>query len=348
MSSILPLGRLELVSLRSAWPSEAQNFTPWLAEDGNLAHLGEVVGLQLELEAVEKQVGPFAADILAKEIGSGRWVLIENQIEPTDHRHLGQLLTYAAGLDAHIIIWIAERFREEHRAAIDFLNRATNEEFAFFGIQVELYRIGDSALAPSFTVMAKPNNWSKQAQAAKRLAEGELSPTQLLNREFWAQMIAQSKSAFPPLSIRTAYKTNWQPGERLFSAKDFYADANAAFTYTNRLRVEVYLGGKLAKKAFQHLRDLEPALSDQFGHPLTWEELPSGQDSRISFYMPGTQKRETKADWPTQQAWLFEHWPRIAAVFRPHLAKLDLDQLSTEDEQETELGQADGVAADPP
>ena len=211
-TSIVDLGRLEKVALRQAWPDEAQNFTPWLAEDVNLALLGDALGIQLELEAVEKQVGPFAADILAKEVGSDRWVIIENQIEPTDHRHLGQLLTYAAGLDARTIIWIADSFREEHRAAIDFLNRATTEDFAFFGIQVELYRIGSSALAPRFSLVGKPNNWSKQAQAAKQLAERDLSPIQKLTREFWAQLIAKSAKAYPPLAVRTPYKSSWQAG----------------------------------------------------------------------------------------------------------------------------------------
>lgn len=132
MSAVVNLGKLEPVALRQAWPNEASNFTPWLAQERNLAQLGEAVGLQLELESTEKLVGPFAADILAKDTVSQQWVLVENQIAPTDHTHLGQLLTYAAGLDARAVIWIAETFREEHRAAIDFLNRATTDEFFFF------------------------------------------------------------------------------------------------------------------------------------------------------------------------------------------------------------------------
>src|SRR5204862_230509 len=109
-------------------------------------------------------------DILAKEADTERWVIIENQLTPTDHGHLGQLLTYAAGLEARTIIWIAEEFREEHRAAIDFLNRATTEEFAFFGVKIELFRIGDSQLAPDFSIVAKPNDWSKRTQSAKQAA----------------------------------------------------------------------------------------------------------------------------------------------------------------------------------
>lgn len=347
-TSIVDLGRLERISLRQAWPDEAQNFTPWLAEDVNLALLGETLGLQLEVEAVEKQVGPFAADILAKEMGSERWVLIENQIEATDHRHLGQLLTYAAGLDARTIIWIADSFREEHRAAIDFLNRATTEDFAFFGVQVELYRIGQSAPAPRFSLVGKPNNWSKRAQAAKQLAEGELSPTQMMNREFWAELISKAAAKYPPLAVRSAYRSSWQAAERLFSNKELYVDANVAFTATGRLRVEVYLGGRLAKAAFRHLIAEKLPIEARFGGPLEWEELPQGQDSRIAFYMPGQQRREQKDRWAEQQAWVLEHLPKLAAVFRPMFTTFDLQALAAEEERATEEGLDEEADLGPP
>lgn len=338
-TNIVELGRLERVPLRQAWPDEAQNFTPWLAEDTNLALLGEALGLHLELEAVEKQVGPFAADILAKEIGSDRWVLIENQIEPTDHRHLGQLLTYAGGLDARTIIWIAESFREAHRAAIDFLNRATIEEFAFFGIQVELYRIGQSPLAPRFSLIAKPNNWSKQTQTAKQIAQGELTPAQLLSREFWASLIARAEGTFPPLAGRSPYKTSWQAAERLFSSSDLYSDANVAFTASGRLRVEIYIGGPLAKKVFHHLYDQRQVIEAGFGQALDWEELPQGQDSRIACYMEGMQRRENKAGWEAQQTWIMQNLPQLAASFRPYFSKLNLSALRQSDEADAEGGE---------
>lgn len=337
-TSVVDLGRLEKISLRHAWPDEAQNFTPWLAEDTNLALLGETLGIQLEVEAVEKQVGPFCADILAKEMGSERWVLIENQIEPTDHRHLGQLLTYAAGLDARTIIWIAESFREEHRAAIDFLNRATTEDFAFFGVQVELFRIGESAPAPIFSLVGKPNNWSKRAQAAKQVAQGELSPAQQLNREFWTQLISRAATTYPPLGVRSPYKSSWQAAERLFSNSQLYVDANAAFTATGRLRVEIYLGGRLAKAAFRHLSAEKDAIEGQFGAPLDWEELPQGQDSRIAFYMPGEQRKEQKESWSAQQSWILLNLPKLSGVFRSKLASLSIDTLSAEEEAATEEG----------
>ena len=145
------LGRLERVKLREAWSTEAQDFTPWLAREENLAILSETLEVELQPEAQEKSVGPFRADILCRNADDGgTWVLIENQLERTDHLHLGQLLTYAAGLNAVTICWIAASFTDEHRAALDWLNEITDERFHFFGLEVELWRIGDSEPAPKF------------------------------------------------------------------------------------------------------------------------------------------------------------------------------------------------------
>lgn len=165
------LGRLERVDLREAWKSEPEDFTPWLAEERNLRLLGEALGMTLQLEAVEKSVGPFSADILCKEPQTEQWVLIENQLEQTDHTHLGQIITYSAGLNAVTVIWIARKFVEQHRAALDWLNEITTEATNFFGVEVELWRIGDSPLAPKFNLVSKPNAWSKQIP--KAAAEGE-------------------------------------------------------------------------------------------------------------------------------------------------------------------------------
>jgi len=329
VSSIIPLGRIESVDLREAWPDEARNFTPWLADEDNLALLGGVLGLQLELEAVEKQVGPFSADILAKQIGSDRWVLIENQIETTDHSHLGQILTYAAGLDVSITVWIARSFREQHRAAIDYLNRISDEDHLFFGIQVELLKIGESDFAPSFSVVAKPNNWSKQSAAAKFAADDSLSPTQALYREFWTSLIESSKEAYPSLSGRKPYKGSWQTAERVGSGLNFAVDSNASFTGTNQIRVECYISGLAAPAVFDMLRSQKASIEEVFGHPLEWETL-QGHEKRIAFYMPGTQKKEDKASWPNQQAWILKHWRNLADSFRPAVNEIKLAKADQE------------------
>ena len=182
------LGRLERVNLRDAWFGEATDFTPWLAQPENMALLGEAIGIELEVESQEANVGPFRADILCRDTINGHYVLIENQLERTDHTHLGQLLTYAAGLDAASIVWVAARFTEEHRAALDWLNNATSSGFNFFGLEIELWRIGGSAMAPKFNVISKPNDWSKAVrEQAAGAQSGELTEFQRLHLEFWTQ-----------------------------------------------------------------------------------------------------------------------------------------------------------------
>lgn len=329
MSAVISLGRLESVDLRAAWPDEAKNFTPWLADEENLALLGSVLGLQLEIEAVEKQVGPFSADILAKECTGGRWVLIENQIEMTDHPHLGQILTYAAGLDASIIVWIARSFREQHRAALDYLNRITDEDHLFFGVQVELLKIGESAFAPNFSVVAKPNNWSKQSAAAKFAADDVLSPTQSLYREFWSGLIASAKESYPSLAGRKPYKGSWQTAERIGSGANFAVDANAAFTGNNQLRVEAYISGSSAPSVFEALLAKREEIETAFGDELSWEPL-QGHEKRIAFYRPGLQKKDVKSSWPAQQSWLLENWKRLSDSLRPAIVAVKAELSAQE------------------
>lgn len=167
--TIPDLSRLQRVDLREAWKSEPADFTPWLARPENLQLLGESLGIQLELDSTEKSVGPFAADILCRDPVSEQWVLIENQLEQTDHTHLGQIITYSAGLNAVTSIWIAAQVVEQHRAALDWLNEITAEGTNFFGVEVELWRIGESPeMAPKFNIVSKPNAWSKQIPKAAR------------------------------------------------------------------------------------------------------------------------------------------------------------------------------------
>ena len=139
----MKIGKLKKVELRKLWKGEATDFTPWLAKEENIAALSEEIGIELEVISEEQSVGPFRADILCKSTIDDTYVLVENQLEKTDHNHLGQLMTYAAGLEAVTIVWIAKKFTEEHRAALDWLNRITDEEIRFFGIEVEAFQIGD-------------------------------------------------------------------------------------------------------------------------------------------------------------------------------------------------------------
>ena len=152
------------------------SFTPWLAREENLRLLGEAIGAELTLEARESPVGLFSADLVCREASSNRRVLIENQIERTDHAHLGQILTYAAGLQATTVVWVASSFRDEHRAALDWLNEATGEDLAFFGLEIELWRIGSSVAAPKFNVVAKPNEFVERVtEETRRTSSGDVA-----------------------------------------------------------------------------------------------------------------------------------------------------------------------------
>jgi hypothetical protein len=166
----ISLGRLEHVDARTVWQSEPRDFTPWLAQ--NLGLLGEALGLDLELVQMEAPVGNYACDIEAKETNSGRRVIIENQLESTDHTHLGQLVTYAAGLDAAVIVWIATSVRDEHREAIDFLNRHTREAVDFFVIALELVRMVHLRLQSYFALLPLPTPGQKTRLRGPRCLTG--------------------------------------------------------------------------------------------------------------------------------------------------------------------------------
>ncbi|KNX41879.1 hypothetical protein ROTO_16040 [Roseovarius tolerans] len=320
------LGRLNRVELRDIWQSEAQDFTPWLAREDNLALLGETLGIDLELEAVEQNVGPFRADILCKNTLSDRWVLVENQLERTDHTHLGQLMTYAAGLDAVTIVWIAARVADEHRAAMDWLNELTDTEVRFFALEVELWRIGDSPAAPKFNVVSKPNDWSRNTAAAKRTVEDTLTPTRALQQRYWngvQALLAQNGGPMRPVSA---------PAQSWLShgiGKTGVGLNMAMNTRENWVRVEIYLAGKWAKQDFAVLEARKPELDTAFGSALEWQGLPEKQDARICHLLKADIANE--ADWPRQHEWLVRNAVRMREVFHPHVTRLDRRDVREDD-----------------
>ena len=176
-------GDLEEIVPRLAWANEARNFTPWLA--ANLGRLGSAIGLPLELVQAESAVGRFSADILARSL-NGSFVLIENQLEISDHRHLGQILTYLTGLKAQHIIWIAPNFQEEHLSAIRWLNENTKEPFSFFAVKLRVVRIGQSPFAPLFEVLEQPNSFDRSIAQEAQAAQ-EVAPTTARRRKFWTR-----------------------------------------------------------------------------------------------------------------------------------------------------------------
>ena len=183
MTAEVSFGTLADVALREAWAHEAHSFTPWLA--ANLDRLAAAIGIPLELTGTETRVGTFSADILARNPGDDSVVLIENQLECSDHTHLGQIMTYLAGLETHTMIWVAPSFRDEHLSAIRWLNEHTVDPFAFFAVRLRVVRIGDSPFAPLFEVVERPNNWERQLANQRRSVEGSRSELGQHRLDFW-------------------------------------------------------------------------------------------------------------------------------------------------------------------
>lgn len=324
------LGRLERRDLRDIWTSEAAGFTPWLASPENIATLGEALGLVLELEAQEKAVGPFRADILCRDIENDHWVLIENQLERTDHSHLGQLLTYASGLEAVTIVWIAARFTEEHRSTLDWLNKITDDSFRFFGLEVELWRIGDSPAAPKFNIVSKPNDWSHSvAQAARAIDEAELSETRVMQREYWASLNKVFVAVGGPISGNK--KPQPQAWMSFPIGRSGFHLNGVMIRPNNQVRAELYIAGDRAKAFFGLLQRQKEAVERELGFSLEWEELPSRRDCRISSYLNDVDP-EDDADWPRQHEWLAKRLNDMHRVFAQRVRVLDADDWQPESE----------------
>ena len=324
------LGRLTRVELRDIWLSEAGDFTPWLAVEENLAILGEALGIDLELEAQEKFVGPFRADILCKDIGTDAWVLIENQLERTDHSHLGQLLTYASGLEAVTIIWIAAKFTDEHRSTLDWLNKITNEKFRFFGLEVELWCIGDSPAAPKFNIVSKPNDWSRSvAQAARAIDESELSETRQKQRAYWAAFHQALDRASGPVS--GARKPQLQSWMGYSIGRTGFHIGSVMIRPKQQIRTELYIAGDEAKAFFHLLREQRQAIEQELGYSLEWEELPARRDSRISVYLTSVDPDEER-DWPRQHQWLAAKVNDFHRVFSNRVRTLDAEDWQQDGE----------------
>ncbi len=320
-----PLSRLERVELINVWPTEDGDFTPWLAEEENLELLGDTIGMELELEATEKNVGPFRADILCKNTDDESWVLIENQIKRTDHIHLGQVLTYAAGLDAVTMVWIASRFTDEHRAALDWLNRITGDEFRFFGLEVEAWRIGDSIPAPKFNIISQPNNWSKSiSREARKISERPMTETEAMQLGYWtkfAQYLKDEGSDLRPQNPRA------KPWQRLTIGVTQVVIV-AVINTSNRIRVELNIHhSDYTEEFFNFLHDEKEAIETEIGVSLEWLELQGKTRSRILVNKKADPKNEK--DWDKQHAWLKEMMEAFYRVFRVRV-KAIAEEIKTE------------------
>lgn len=323
------LGHLKKVEIREVWETEAGDFTPWLAEKENIALLGDTIGIDLAVEAIEKPVGLFSADILCKDTANDTWVLIENQLERTDHTHLGQLMTYAAGLDAVTIVWVAASFAEEHRAAIDWLNEITDQDINFFGLEIELWKIGDALPAPKFNVVCKPNEWTHTVKDPR----GPLTETQQLQLEFWTKFkeyLDTVKISFKPTKPFPQHWMNHAIGRTGFTlssvASLYDSETNA---YTGEIRAELYIYD--ASKYYTGLEKQRGPIEQQLGEPLTWLNPENKKGARVYLRKPiDITKREL---WPECHAWLREKLEKLYCVLGPIVKQLEPEPSETTREE---------------
>ena len=314
------LGTLEKVELREVWERENSDFTPWLAGEENINILGQKIGLDLEVEAQEKSVGKFKADILCKDINTDNWVLIENQLEKTNHGHLGQLLTYATGLDAVTIVWIAASFNEEHKATLEWLNKITDENYNFFGLEIELYKIEDSKIAPNFKIVCQPDNWSQSiSREAKRIEQGEVSETKLKQYKFWTELGKELQTADTPLKLQKARPQHWT---NLAVGKTGVRLAATFNTQEERVSAQLYIVRD--KSMFKALENDKEAIEKELGEKLSWQLLPEKAASRIALYRSNSDI-ENNDDWKEMLSWLVEKLEKLRSVFSPRLKNLRLE-----------------------
>lgn len=276
----LKFGKLEEVELRSLWRHEQYDFSEWLSEEENIELLGDTVGLTLTDINREVFVGSYRCDLVAKDETSGIKVIIENQLEATNHDHLGKIITYASGLDAKVVIWIVKEAREEHRSAIEWLNNKTTKDISFFLIEIRAYKIGDSLPAPKFVIIEKPNDFVKTANAG--VDGGEPSKAQAERLNFWNRFNDVLLSRNKPFNVRKATTDHW------YDVALGTSEAHISVTLvnkTNRIGIEIYIND--SKELFDRLYSVSEQIQSELGFKMDWQRLDNKKASRIIYYIEG-------------------------------------------------------------
>ena len=274
------IGRLIEVDVRELWKHEQYDFSNWLSKESNLEYLNEILGLTLTDVDKEVYVGPYRCDIVAKDETSGITVLVENQLDGTNHDHLGKIITYASGLDAKVMVWIVKEAKEEHRAAIEWLNNNTNNDINFFLIEIHAYRIGDSDPAPKFEVVEKPNDFVKRSKA--KAEDSDLNKSQGERLIFWEQFNQILVGRGKPFNVRKATTDHW------YDIALGTSEAHIAIDLVNKdgnVVVEVYIND--SKELFDNLAEHKEEIESALGFNMTWDRLDGKKASRIKYYISG-------------------------------------------------------------
>ena len=305
----MKIGKLEKIDLRQLWKNEASDFTVWV--ESNIGHLSDFLGFDLEIIEREKKVGSFSIDLLA-QLPSGDKVIIENQLEKTDHTHLGQIITYFTNIDAKCVIWIAREIRPEHANAINWLNEFTG--IAFYLVQVEAYRIGNSEPAPYFKLVCRPDADMKAMGADIK----ELTERDRFNVEFWDLLMEKCKGQLDHYCNKKASKYHFHGGSAGRGGFSF------VFLATRKgYGLELYIDSLDEDKNYTYLRELQDSkdeIEKEFGQPLRWEELPDKRACRVRFII--NEQSITECDWKNAQDQMIECMKKFEKVMRPRLKSL--------------------------
>ena len=303
------LGTLKKITdLRSIWPHEALNFTPWVAENVDL--LADAVGLDITVDETESSVGDFNVDIYASETGTDRKIIIENQLEDTDHDHLGKLITYASGKGADVVIWVVKHAREEHKAAVEWLNNHTDDKIGFFLCEIKLFQIGDSQIAPAFTVVERPNDWTKEIRKT-----ASANSTQQQRLEYWQ---AFNDYVFSDANFSRIFNKRKPTTDHWM---DFSIGSSACHIAVSQIQkrkavdVELYINDdkELFKSLFAHKDEIEKNMEME----LEWKELPERKASRI--LIEKTVDLDDRATWPEQFDYIMDTCIKMKRAFKRYL-----------------------------
>lgn len=303
-----PLGKLKQVKLRDIWKHEALDFTKWLALEENIELLSEEIDIDISTIETEYNVGRFSVDVYAEEKGNNRKIIIENQLERTDHDHLGKLITYGSGLEAEILIWIVKEVLEEHQQAIDWLNEHTDEKLNFFLIKMEVWQIGNSSPAPKFHIISKPNNWGKIVRQASQ--KKALTETKLLQLEFWEGFKAYVETNSLNLKARKAHPQHW------YTLSIGRSDCRIELTVNsqkNEMGCEIYIED--SEETYQEFYNNNAAIEAEVGR-MEWMELPEKKASRIK--QSSKCDINKKKDWDGYFRWLSQKALQFQETFNKY------------------------------
>ena len=281
----MKLGKLQEVDIRTVWKHEQYDFSKWLATEENIQELGDTLNLSLTDVETEKFVGNYRCDIICKDEITGKMVLIENQLEPTNHDHLGKIITYASGLDAAVVVWIVSSARDEHASAIEWLNKHTDDEISFFLLEVHAYKIGDSDPAPQFKIIEQPNDFVK---TVKTIAKNtELNESQKCRLEFWTQFNDVIEQRGKPFNKRKASTDHW------YSVAIGSSEAYVSIDLVNKehkIRVGFWIWDN--KNLFDTLIQEKAKIEEQLGFELVWDRLEGKKTSGAYTIIKGLDFKE--------------------------------------------------------